>query len=164
MATEVRSGTAMQMASRMFSDALGNAFMAPYKGAMEQAQIDRDFAREQANTAYERNSLEAQKQRDFEERMSNTAYKRAAAQLRELGINPYVLLSGFSAASTPSGSSASAPVGNSVSGSSAYASVYGSNAAAAASRYAADRRYRASIIGSVVSNLTAFGASALRSL
>lgn len=151
-------------ASQEMYKAIATGLMAPYQGAIEQAQIDRDFAREQANTAYERNSLEAQKQRDWEERMSNTAYKRAGAQLRELGINPYVMLSGFSAASTPTGSSASAPVGNSVSGSSAYASVYGSNAAAAASRYAADKRYRASIIGSVVSNLTAFGASALRSL
>lgn len=89
---------------------------------------DQQFSREQATTAYERSSFEAQKQRDFEERMSNTAYKRAAAQLRELGINPYVLLSGFSGASTPSGSMGSAYVGQPVSASSARASEFSTRA------------------------------------
>lgn len=94
---------------------------------------DQQFSREQATTAYERSSLEAEKQRDWEERMSNTAYKRAAAQLRELGINPYVLLSGFSAASTPSGSMGSAYVGQPVSASSARASQFSTKAHFAAS-------------------------------
>lgn len=89
---------------------------------------DQNFSREQATTAYQRSSLEAQKQRDWEERMSNTAYKRAAAQLRELGINPYVLLSGFSGASTPSGSTGAAYVGQPVSASSARASQFSTKA------------------------------------
>ena len=89
---------------------------------------DQQFSREQATTAYERSSLEAHKQRDWEERMSNTSYKRAAAQLRELGINPYVLLSGFSGASTPSGATGAAYVGQPVSASSARASQYSTKA------------------------------------
>lgn len=54
------------------------------------------------------NSAEAQKQRDFEMMMSNTAYQRAAADMKAAGINPASLggNGAASAASTPSGSSA----------------------------------------------------------
>lgn len=112
---------------------------------------DQQFSREQATTAYERSSAEAQKQRDFEERMSNTAYKRAAEQLRELGINPYVMLSGFSGASTPSGSAGSGYVGQSVSASSARASQYATNA-----------RFISSLLGTVANVMSSLGSTALK--
>lgn len=113
---------------------------------------DQQFSREQATTAYERSSLEAQKQRDWEERMSNTAYKRAAAQLRELGINPYVLLSGFSAASTPQGAVGTGHIGQSVSATSARAS-----------QYSTEMRFVSSLIGTVANFLASMSNSAMRS-
>lgn len=70
------------------------------------------FSAQQAELARQFNADEAQKQRDFEERLSNTAYERAYNQLRGLGINPYAMLSGMSASSTPSGSAASGSGGS----------------------------------------------------
>lgn len=61
----------------------------------EQAQIARDF-----------NASEAQKQRDFEERMSSSAYERAVSDMRNAGLNPYLVYSN-GGSSTPSGGTAS---------------------------------------------------------
>lgn len=72
-----------------------------------QAAIDREFA-----------ASEAQKAREWSEHMRDSSYGSTVKQLRELGLNPYVALSGFSQASTPSGASASssgARVGSSAS-------------------------------------------------
>lgn len=73
------------------------------------------------------NAEQAQLQRDWEERMSNTAYERSYAQLRELGLNPYLMVSG-SPASTPAGSAGfSSGSGSGVAGS-AYSSSSRSHA------------------------------------
>lgn len=71
---------------------------------VQQAETDRNFAREQTAAAMDYNSREAQLQRDFEERMSNTAYQRSFADMRKVGINPYLA---FAPASTPAGSASS---------------------------------------------------------
>lgn len=140
-ASAVDAGRGMTPNSVSKSDSISDAILS-----------DQQFSREQATTAYERSSLEAQKQRDWEERMSNTAYKRAAAQLRELGINPYVLLSGFSAASTPQGAAGTGHIGQSVSATSARAS-----------QYSTEMRFVSSLIGTVANFLASMSNSAMRS-
>lgn len=72
-----------------------------------QAQLERDFNARQAQITRDFNASEAQKSRDFEERMSGTAYQRAVSDMRNAGINPYLVYGGASSASTPSGTSAS---------------------------------------------------------
>lgn len=62
----------------------------------EQAKLTRDF-----------NAEQAQLQRDFEERMSNTAYQRAVADMKSVGLNPYLAYTN-GGATTPTGASANA--------------------------------------------------------
>lgn len=57
------------------------------------------------------NSYQAQLNREFQERMSSTAYVRAMTDMRNAGLNP-ILAANLGGASTPSGSSASASLGN----------------------------------------------------
>ncbi|MGN1040003.1 MAG: hypothetical protein ACI4QL_01080 [Candidatus Fimimonas sp.] len=81
-------------------------------------QIQNDFTAEQNSLARGFNASEAQKLRDWQTEMSNTAYSRAIADLKKNGINPYMAISGMSAASTPSGASASSGAGRGSIGSS----------------------------------------------
>lgn len=54
------------------------------------------------------NANEAQKQRNYQTEMSNTAYQRATKDMQEAGLNPAMMYGAGSAASTPSGATASA--------------------------------------------------------
>lgn len=84
---------------------------------LEMLKLQNAFTAAQQEKANAFSALEAQKNRDFQEQMSNSAYSRAARDLKSIGINPYAVLSGFSAASTPSGSAAGSSSGRSASGS-----------------------------------------------
>lgn len=54
------------------------------------------------------NAIEAQKQRDFEAEQANTQYQRTVEDMKAAGINPASLATGASLNSVASGSSASA--------------------------------------------------------
>lgn len=69
--------------------------------------LDRLYNASEAEKARQFSAEQAKLQRDYEERLSNSAYSRAAADLQSIGVNPYVLLNGMSAASTPAGAAAS---------------------------------------------------------
>lgn len=127
-------------------------------GFSNQVKQDTDFSREQSNTAFAQSLAAAREQRAWEERMSNTAYLRAAKQLQQLGINPYVMLSGFSSASTPSGASGSGYVGQSVSATSARASQYSSNAHTLASIYHTTMQAVTNMLNSAFKAASAAGA------
>lgn len=83
---------------------------------LQMLNLQNAFTASQQEKANAFSSSEAQKNRDWQEKMSNSAYSRAARDLQSLGINPYAMLSGFSGASSPSGSSASSSYGRSGSG------------------------------------------------
>lgn len=81
------------------------------------AAADRRFTASQNAATREFNAREAQKARDFEAQQSATQYTRAAAQLRQLGINPAVLAFGGSAGSAAAASGSAASVSGSSGGS-----------------------------------------------
>ena len=78
-----------------------------YQRSLDTLDKQNAFTAAESERARRYNSEEAEKNRAWQEHMSNTAYSRAAEDLKSLGINPYAMMSGFSAASSPSGSSAS---------------------------------------------------------
>lgn len=72
-----------------------------------------DFLSQQAANAF--SAEQAQLQRDWQENMANTAYQRQVHDMRKAGLNPY-LSYGQGGSATPSGSSASASSGHSSTG------------------------------------------------
>lgn len=78
---------------------------------LESQQIAQNFTAEQLAKEREFNASEAQKLRNWQTEMSNSAYSRAIADLKKNGINPYISISGMSAASTPTGSAATSGYG-----------------------------------------------------
>lgn len=79
---------------------LGNIF-----GAKQQNEYNQQM--QQQTQAF--NASQAQMNRDFQEQMSNTAYQRASADMQKAGLNPAMMFSSGSAASSPGGAMA-APV------------------------------------------------------
>lgn len=68
--------------------------------------LDRQFSAYQNQLNRDFDARQAQIQRDYEERLANTAYQRAFADMRDAGLNPYLVYS-QGGATTPSGSAAS---------------------------------------------------------
>lgn len=94
------------------------------------AQYTNAFNAAEAEKSWHRSEQSAKNQRDFEERMSNTQYERAVAQLRKLGINPYMVLQGLNG-NVPQGSAGSSQAAG---GASAYSSSKYSSVAARGSQ------------------------------
>lgn len=83
---------------------------------LQMLNLQNAFTAAQQEKANAFSASEVQKNRDWQEKMSNSAYSRAASDLKSIGINPYAMLSGFSGASSPSGSSAGSSYGRSGTG------------------------------------------------
>lgn len=115
-----------------------------------QTAQDRKFNAEQAELSRLFNAEEAQKTRDWQAQMSNSAYSRAISDLKSAGLNPYALLSGMSAASTPSGATGS--------GSSAYSSSHSGSYTSTQS----ERNSVRGLIGKVISGASTAFAAAIR--
>lgn len=77
----------------------------------EQAQINREFARQERGYAQEFNASQADINRQFQENMVNTAYQRAVGDLEQAGLNPMLAYQQGGAAS-PSGNMASVSPGH----------------------------------------------------
>lgn len=84
---------------------LGSIFSSNTSASNQAQQIQ---AQQQMQTQSEEfNASQAQLNRDFQSQMSNTAYQRASQDMQKAGLNPAAMFGSGSAASSPSGSTAS---------------------------------------------------------
>lgn len=75
----------------------------------EQAQINREFARQERGYAQEFNAAQADINRQFQEDLVNTSYQRAVNDLEQAGLNPMLAYQQGGAASAPGNMATSSP-------------------------------------------------------
>lgn len=84
-----------------------------------QADLQRQFAREEREQSQIFNADQAQKQMDFQERMASTQYQRSIADMQAAGVNPAMAFGGIQGASASGAMATSSPAsGTAASGSS----------------------------------------------
>lgn len=84
----------------------------------QQAEVQRQFARDERVASQEFNASQAQAQMAFQERMSNTQYQRQVADMQAAGVNPALAMSGIPGASAAGAMAQSSPAsGSAASGS-----------------------------------------------
>lgn len=75
----------------------------------EQADLQREFARDERLASQDFNASQAQAQMDFQERMSNTQYQRQVADMQAAGVNPAMAMGGITGASASGAMAQSSP-------------------------------------------------------
>lgn len=122
VANNARSGSTMPVMANQRWQELSSPFQSIISQAnansawnANQAALNRQFQKEQAERAMQFNAAEAAKNRDWQKMMSDTAHQREIADLKAAGLNPVLSAMNGNGASVGSGSAASgyAPSGDS---------------------------------------------------